>query len=101
MERVGKMEHATDEAVKFMARVDHIEIEEAKQEVYVKDDFGIYVMYDCVLQDMKDLEEEILKIASYYIGKHEFLINTETEKPYPVIDRLTLLEDLLGKELDF
>ena len=44
---------------------------------------------------MKDLEEEMLKIGSYYISKHEFLVNTENEKPYPLIDRLTLMEDLL------
>lgn len=47
---------------------------------------------------MKDLEEEILKIGSYFIGKHEILVNTENEKPYPLIDRLSLMEDLLELE---
>jgi hypothetical protein len=32
-----------------MGRIDHIEINEKSEEVFVKDDFGIYVMYDCVL----------------------------------------------------
>jgi len=32
-----------------MGRVEFIEINEARKEVYVKDDFGIYIMYDCVL----------------------------------------------------
>jgi hypothetical protein len=50
---------------------------------------------------MKDLEEELLKTGSYYISKHEALVNTETEKPYPVIDRITLLEDMLLKERDY
>lgn len=84
-----------------MGRIDAVEIDEKTQEVFIKDDFGIYIMYECVLQDMKDLEEEMLKIGSYYISKHEFLLNTENEKPYPVIDRLTMLEDLLTKELNF
>lgn len=47
---------------------------------------------------MKDLEDDILKIGSYYIGKHEVLVNTENEKPYPLIDRLSLMEDLLELE---
>ena len=50
---------------------------------------------------MKDLEDEMLKIGSYYISKHEYLVNTEIEKAYPLVDRITLLEDLLDTELDF
>lgn len=34
---------------RFMGRIDHIEINEKTEEVFVKDDFGIYIMYDCVL----------------------------------------------------
>lgn len=50
---------------------------------------------------MKDLEEELLKIGSYFIGKHEYLVNTEVERAYPLVDRMTLLEDILNNELDF
>jgi len=50
---------------------------------------------------MKDLEEELLKIGSFYIAKHEVLVNTENEKPYPLIDRLSLMEDLLEMEQHF
>ena len=53
------------------------------------------------MQDMRDLEEEILKIGSFFIAKHEHLVNTECEHAYPHVDRITLLEDLLDKELDF
>lgn len=84
-----------------MGRVDFIEIDEKTKEIFVKDDFGIYIMYECALSDMKDLEEEILKIGSYYITKHESLMVSENEKPYPTIDRITLLEDLLEQELEF
>ena len=84
-----------------MGRVDHFEISKETREVWVKDDFGINVMQECAMQDMRDLEEELLKIGSFYIGKHEHLVNTECEKAYPHVDRITLLEDLLDKELDF
>ncbi len=58
-----------------MGRIDHIELNEQKQEVYIKDDFGVYIMYDCVMQDMKSMEQEILKIASYYVNRAEPLID--------------------------
>jgi hypothetical protein len=35
-----------------MGRIDFIELNEDEMEVYVKDDFGIYIVYDCVLQDI-------------------------------------------------
>ncbi|CDW83349.1 UNKNOWN [Stylonychia lemnae] len=101
LERIGSIKHATDEGVKLLGRVDHIEVDAKNREVFVKDDFGLYIMYDCSFQDMKDLEEEILKIGSFYIAKHEILINTENEKPYPLIDRLSLMEDLLEMEQHF
>ena len=101
LERIGNAKHISDEGVKLMGRVDHAEIFEKTREVYVKDDFGIYVLYECSMQDMRDLEDELLKIGSYYIAKHEYLVNTEIEKAYPLVDRITLLEDLLDKELDF
>ena len=50
---------------------------------------------------MRDLEEELLKIGSYYLSKHEFLVNTEIEKAYPIVDRISLLEDILNSELDY
>ena len=101
MERIGNAKHISDEGVKLLGRVDHIEITEKTREVSIKDDFGIYIFYECAMQDMKDLEDEMLKIGSYYIAKHEFLVNTELEKAYPLVDRISLLEDLLDKELDF
>jgi hypothetical protein len=50
-----------------MGRIEFIEINEDSKEVFVKDDFGIYIIYDCVFQDVKMLEEELLKIGSLYI----------------------------------
>jgi hypothetical protein len=73
--------------------------------VYVKDDFSIYILYDCVFQDMKGLEEEIVRIGSYYINKSEVLLDptecTSSSRPCPVKDRLEVLDDLLTLEAEF
>lgn len=94
-ERMGGQKHISDEGVRLLGRVDHYEINEKNKQVFVKDDFGIYILYECAMQDMKDLEDELLKIGSYYIAKHEHLVNTECDKAYTLVDRITLLEDLL------
>jgi hypothetical protein len=88
-----------------MGRIDFIEINEEAMEVYVKDDFGIYVVYDCVLQDMKHLETELSKIASHYLNKTEMLLDPTSlesrERPYPFKDRMQIVEDILRKEAEF
>ena len=84
-----------------MGRVDHIELDEATEEVYIKDDFGVYILYDCVLPDMQGLEEELIRICSYYIHKAEVLQDVHTERPLPAKDRLQTLSDLLELEASF
>lgn len=74
---------------------------EKLEEVYIKDDLGIYVMYDCVLQDMKSFEENLIKIASFFMAKSEVLIDPQVEKPVPAKDRLELIQDLLTAEATF
>lgn len=64
-----------------MGRIDYIELNERTEEVYVKDDFGVYILYDCVLQDMRGMEEELVKICSYYLHKAEVLLDVHTDKP--------------------
>lgn len=88
-----------------MGRIDFIEINEDEMEVYVKDDFGIYVVYDCVLQDMKVLEDELCRIASHYLNKTEVLLDPtsqeQSERPFPLKDRMEIISDLLAKEAVF
>lgn len=90
-----------------MGRIETIEINEEKSEVYVKDDFGIYVMHDCTLQDMKFLEDELCKVGSFFLYRSEVLIDPSVrresggERPLPCRDRLELLNDLLLKEAAF
>lgn len=51
---------------------------------------------------MKTLEHELSKIASYYLNKTEVLLdptnNESSERPYPLKDRMQIVEDLLKKE---
>ena len=48
----AKEEQISRGAMKYLNRIDHIEIDEKRSEVFVKDDFGIYLMYECSLSDM-------------------------------------------------
>ncbi len=95
----------SDRSIKLMGRIDFVEINEAIQEVYVKDDFGIYIIYDCVLQDMKFVEQELVKVGSYYLHKSEALLDPDSQvggmRAYPYKDRLELVDDILKKEAEF
>ncbi len=84
-----------------MGRIDKIELDEQTQEVFVKDDFGIYVLYDCCLQDMKSLEDHLNRIASYYLMNSEVLQDPHDDKPMPSKDRMQILDDLLCNEAAF
>ena len=105
MDRKSEGKNISDRAIKLMGRIDFVEINEALKEVYVKDDFGIYIIYDCVLQDMKFIENELAKVGSYYLHKSEALVDPEKQeqgvRAYPFKDRLELLDDILKKESDF
>lgn len=73
--------------MKYLNRVDHIEINEKRSEVYVKDDFNIYIMYECAVTDMRALEQELLRVGSYYISRMEELYDTEVDRAIHTKDR--------------
>lgn len=79
MDRSSEGKSISDRAIKLMGRIDFVEINEVLKEVYVKDDFGIYIIYDCVLQDMKFVEKELAKVGSYYLHKSEALLDPEKQ----------------------
>lgn len=88
-------------AKKFMGRSDFVEFKE-DEEILVKDDFGVYIMYDCVESDMDLLKDELLLTGSYYIKRQEPLMDAEDiENASPVIDRITCLEMLMKHEAKF
>lgn len=49
LSRTEDTSNVMGKALKLMGRVQTVELNEPLQEVYIKDDYGIYVIYDCVL----------------------------------------------------
>ena len=47
--RKAKSAGISKNSLKMLGRIDFIEINEKTEEVFVKDDCGIYILYDCVL----------------------------------------------------
>lgn len=105
MDRTSQGKSIADRSIKLMGRIDFFEVNERLKEVYVKDDFGIYIIYDCVLQDMKFIEQELLKVGSYFLHRSEALLDPEKQqqgnRAYPYKDRLELIDDILKKESEF
>ena len=67
----------------------------------VKDDFGVHVLYDAALADMRVMETEILKICSFYINKSEPLLDNDIRNMYPAVDRLQILQEVMSLENDY
>lgn len=67
----------------------------------MKDDFNINVMFDATFLDMRSIEQEMLKICSYYINKNEPLLDNDIRNLYPSIDRLQILDDILELENEY
>jgi hypothetical protein len=100
-DREQKEVFISKDSMKYLNRIDHIEIDEARSEVYVKDDFSIYLMYECSLTDMQVLEDELLRVGTYYITKLEELYDTEIDKVCHKKDRQQVLNDLINCEMHF
>ena len=69
--------------------------------IRIKDNKGNYIIYEATLSDMKQLEDEFCKIATFYIQKKEKLIVDTDKVPNPFIDRTQVILDLFLNEFDF
>ena len=88
-------------AKRFMGRADHIEFAE-NNEILIKDDFGIHIMYDCVESDLEMVANELLLTGSYFIKRQEPLFDSEDiDNLHPVIDRISTLEMLMKYESEY
>ena len=56
-----------------MVKRDKIIVETEKKQVKIYNEFGQLIMYDEAINDMIALEEELIKIGSYFINQHEYL----------------------------
>ena len=52
-------------------------------------------MYDCTFADMRVLEQELIRIMSYYINKIEPMMETDLRNVFPVVDRFNLVKDII------
>jgi hypothetical protein len=75
----------------------------------VLNEFGIPIIYEEALQDMVALEEEMIKIGSYYINQYEhrqvssgnFTMKSIFSRPSYMVDRPQLVQDMFDKEMEF
>ncbi len=103
-DQIDKGEFETNgnkEARKFQGRRDKFEIDESNQDVIIYDEYGIKVIYEESLNDMLEIEEELLKIGSYYIQQNEFVIDTDVKEPQGAVDRGEMALQLINKEWEF
>ena len=85
-------------ANKQMGRIDKIWKDEPGDCYIVTDDYGFNIMYDCTFIDMRAVEQEILKIVSFYISKVEPMQERDMRNILPSIDRLGILKEVLHWE---
>ena len=64
----------------------------------VTDDFGVNVMYDAAFGDMRALEQEMLKIISFFINKIEPIAEVDFRNIFPAVDRFSIVQEILACE---
>ena len=69
--------------------------------LHVVDDFRVNVLYDVALEDMKLLEEQLLRIGPHYITEHEVFSAMQGRFARMTIDRAAMCERLLELEADY
>jgi len=68
----------------------------------VKDDFGKHLMFDSSILDLKLMEDEVLRIVSYYVNKQEpILAESDLRNIFPACDRFELIEEVFEYELGY
>jgi hypothetical protein len=86
------------EAAKLMGRLDKISYDDVNDIYIVTDDYGFNLMYDCTFSDMRAIEQEVLKICSFYINKVEPMQDKDLRNILPNVDRLGIIKEVLHYE---
>jgi hypothetical protein len=84
-----------------MNRVDKIAENKQHKCYIVTDDYGVNVMYDSAMADMQTLEQELIKICSFFINKIEPITDTDMRNILPTVDRLRMLTEIIESEEQF
>ena len=73
IDRKGHVNHRINEMESLLVKRDRIVVSAERQSVDVYNEFGQKFMYEEALSDMILLEEEMIKIGSYFINQHEYI----------------------------
>lgn len=65
------------------------------------DDYGVNIMYDATFGDMRAIEQELLKIVSFYINKIEPIAEVDLRTIFPAVDRFAIVAEVLACEEKF
>ena len=84
----------TQEIKQLELRKDKVKVFGDKREVRIEDAFGVLVMYEPTLEDMRILEEEMLQIGSHFIQKYE-------QEGGLLVDRDEVIKCILQKENEY
>ncbi len=92
--------HITNKSTYLLTRMDTYKVDNETKEIFVVDDYGMNLMFDCSLDDMITLDKELLKISTYYVKKVEAEFDFRTQQ-FPLVDRFQVLEDLYDYEFEY
>ena len=80
---------------------DKWEIDEDNKDVTVYDEYGVKIIYQESLNDMLEIEEELIKIGTYFINQAEYQSDPDSREPSSAIDRGEVTLDLFEHETLF
>jgi hypothetical protein len=58
-------------------------------------------MYDATFGDMRAIEQEMLKIVSFYINKVEPIAEVDLRNIFPAVDRFQVISEIIACEEEF
>jgi hypothetical protein len=76
-------------------------VEYSDKLIRIKDNKGNYILYEATLSDMKQLEEDLAKLGTYFITRREELVANTDKVPNPFVDRSQVILDLFTSEYDY
>lgn len=100
-DNISSGEMPSEQAKRLRGRICKREFNQDYSDVKIIDEEGISILYDSSLHDIVSLEEELIKIGTFYIRKQEYLIDVEVKEPMASIDRGAVSAELLEYEHRF
>ena len=86
---------------RYEGKQDKWDIDQDHNDVIVTDDYGVKIIYQEALNDMLEIEEELIKVGTYYINQAESRVDLDIKEPASSIDRGDVAYHLIDKEAEF